>query len=69
MYVLGCKNENKLSELRLSIPDQGGCLLSDKGPWKNHEIMKVVEVLNNEGKFVAYAKPQLPMLRRSDSQD
>ncbi|KAI3774795.1 hypothetical protein L1987_49357 [Smallanthus sonchifolius] len=59
--------------------DKGGCLLSDKGPWNNPEILKlalnsearrarqVVKVLNSEGKIVAYAKPQLPVLRSSDT--
>ncbi|MFS7979890.1 putative CRAL-TRIO lipid binding domain, CRAL/TRIO domain, CRAL/TRIO domain superfamily [Helianthus anomalus] len=59
--------------------DKGGCLLSDKGPWNNPEILKlalnsearrarqVVKVLNSEGKIVAYAKPQLPGLRSSDT--
>ncbi|KAI3803643.1 hypothetical protein L1987_31801 [Smallanthus sonchifolius] len=59
--------------------DKGGCLLSDKGPWNNPEILKlalnsearrarqVVKVLNSEGKIVAYAKPQLPALRSSDT--
>ncbi|KAL7582798.1 phosphatidylinositol/phosphatidylcholine transfer protein SFH6 isoform X1 [Lactuca sativa] len=91
IHVLGCKYQNKLLEIidsselpeflggTCTCADQGGCLLSDKGPWKNPEIMKlalnsearrarqVVKVLNSEGKIVAYAKPQLPMLRSSDT--
>nr|XP_043623121.1 phosphatidylinositol/phosphatidylcholine transfer protein SFH8-like [Erigeron canadensis] len=91
IHVLGCKYQNKLLELidaselpeflggSCTCADQGGCLLSDKGPWNNPEILKlavnsearrarqVVKVLNSEGKIVAYAKPQLPVLRSSDT--
>ncbi|XP_022028315.1 phosphatidylinositol/phosphatidylcholine transfer protein SFH8 isoform X2 [Helianthus annuus] len=91
IHVLGNKYQNKLLEIidaselpdflggTCTCADQGGCLLSDKGPWKNPEILKlalnsearrarqVVKVLNSEGKIVAYAKPQLPMLRSSDT--
>ncbi|XP_024959282.1 phosphatidylinositol/phosphatidylcholine transfer protein SFH8-like isoform X2 [Cynara cardunculus var. scolymus] len=91
IHVLGNKYQNKLLEIidtselpeflggTCTCADVGGCLLSDKGPWKNPEILKlalnsearrarqVVKVLNSEGKIVAYAKPQLPMLRSSDT--
>ncbi|KAK9050206.1 hypothetical protein SSX86_030825 [Deinandra increscens subsp. villosa] len=91
IHVLGNKYQSKLLEIidaselpeflggMCTCADQGGCLLSDKGPWKNPEILKlalnsearrarqVVKVLNSEGKIVAYAKPQLPMLRSSDT--
>ncbi|KAK1352233.1 phosphatidylinositol/phosphatidylcholine transfer protein SFH8-like [Heracleum sosnowskyi] len=85
IHVLGNKYQNKLLEVIKSseLPeflggtctcaDQGGCLRSDKGPWKNPDILKmvlngeagrarqVVKVLNSEGKVVAYVKPQYPM--------
>ncbi|CAN6555197.1 unnamed protein product [Malus baccata var. baccata] len=85
IHVLGNKYQNKLLEVidaselpeflggNCTCADQGGCLRSDKGPWKNPEILKmvlngearrarqVVKVLNSEGKVLAYAKPQYPM--------
>lgn len=91
IHVLGNKYQNKLLEIidaselpeflggTCSCADQGGCLRSDKGPWKNPEILKmvlngeaqcarqVVKVLNSEGKVIAYAKPQYPMLKGSDT--
>ncbi|KAA8546000.1 hypothetical protein F0562_020549 [Nyssa sinensis] len=91
IHVLGNKYQNKLLEIidaselpdfmggSCTCADQGGCLRSDKGPWKNPEILKmvlnggarrarqVVKVLNSEGKVVAYAKPQYPMIKGSDT--
>lgn len=91
IHVLGNKYQSKLLEIidaselpeflggTCTCADQGGCLRSDKGPWKNPEILKmvlngearrarqVVKVLNSEGKVVAYAKPQYPMLKGSDT--
>ncbi|KAI3525358.1 hypothetical protein L2E82_51605 [Cichorium intybus] len=91
IHVLGNKYQNKLLEIidaselpeflggTCTCADRGGCLLSDKGPWNNPDILKlalnsearrarqVVKVLNSEGKIVAYAKPQLPALRSSDT--
>ncbi|KAK9667354.1 hypothetical protein RND81_14G250400 [Saponaria officinalis] len=92
IHVLGTKFQSKLLEVidaselpeflggTCTCADQGGCLLSDKGPWKNPAILKmvlngeprrarqIVKVLNSDGKVVAYAKPQLPMqLKGSDT--
>ncbi|KAH7853068.1 hypothetical protein Vadar_032848 [Vaccinium darrowii] len=90
IHVLGCKYQNKLLEVidaselpdfmggTCTCADQGGCLRSDKGPWKNPEILKmvvsgearrarqVVKILNNEGKVV-YAKPNYPMFKSGDT--
>ncbi|KAH8510696.1 hypothetical protein H0E87_008289 [Populus deltoides] len=91
IHVLGNKYQTKLLEIidaselpeflggTCTCADQGGCLQSDKGPWKNPEILKmvlngeprrarqVVKVLNSEGKVIAYAKPRYPMFKGSDT--
>ncbi|PKI38622.1 hypothetical protein CRG98_041055 [Punica granatum] len=91
IHVLGNKYQSKLLEIidsselpeflggSCTCADSGGCLRSDKGPWKSPEILKmvrsgearrprqVVKILNGEGKFVAYAKPQYPMFKGSDA--
>ncbi|XP_010327434.1 phosphatidylinositol/phosphatidylcholine transfer protein SFH6 isoform X2 [Solanum lycopersicum] len=88
IHVLGYKYQTKLLELvdvselpdflggNCTCADQGGCLRSDKGPWQNPEILKmigearrarqVVKVVNSEGKVV-YAKPRFPMSKGSDT--
>ncbi|KAG4114166.1 hypothetical protein ERO13_D12G029600v2 [Gossypium hirsutum] len=91
IHVIGNKYQSKLLEIidaselpeflggSCTCADQGGCLRSDKGPWKNPEIMKMVlngvalgarqfvKVLNSDGKVIAYVKPQCPMLKGSDT--
>jgi hypothetical protein len=91
IHVLGNKYQNKLLEIidsselpdffggTCTCADHGGCLRSDKGPWKNPEILKmvlsgearrsrqVVKVLDSEGKVVAYVKPNYPMIKSSDT--
>ncbi|XP_047969042.1 phosphatidylinositol/phosphatidylcholine transfer protein SFH6-like isoform X2 [Salvia hispanica] len=90
IHVLGCKYHNKLLEIidaselpeflggTCTCADDGGCLSSDKGPWKNPEILKmvlngearrakqIVKIINSDGKVV-YAKPHYPMLKGSDT--
>ncbi|XP_058785635.1 phosphatidylinositol/phosphatidylcholine transfer protein SFH8-like [Vicia villosa] len=91
IHVLGNKYQSKLLEVidASELPEflggtcsceyEGGCLRSDKGPWKNPEILKmvlngeprrarqVVKVLNSDGKVIAYAKPRYPMVKGSDT--
>ncbi|OVA18764.1 CRAL-TRIO domain [Macleaya cordata] len=55
IHVLGNKYQSKLLEVidaselpeflggACTCADQGGCMLSDKGPWKNPEILKAVQ--------------------------
>ncbi|CAA0827427.1 Phosphatidylinositol/phosphatidylcholine transfer protein SFH8 [Striga hermonthica] len=90
IHVLGNKYQTKLFEIidASNLPDflggtctcseQGGCLRSDKGPWKDPEILKmvvdgearhgrqVVKIINSDGKVV-YAKPHLPIMKGSDT--
>ncbi|KAI3790845.1 hypothetical protein L2E82_04213 [Cichorium intybus] len=53
IHILGCKYQNKLLEMIEAS--------------EARRARQVVKVLNSEGKIVAYAKPQLPMLRSSDT--
>ncbi|XP_011089091.1 phosphatidylinositol/phosphatidylcholine transfer protein SFH9 isoform X1 [Sesamum indicum] len=59
IHVLGSKFQNKLLEVidasqlpdflggSCSCPNQGGCLGSDKGPWKDPQLMKLVHMLRD----------------------
>uniref|UniRef100_A0A1D1YX19 Sec14 cytosolic factor n=1 Tax=Anthurium amnicola TaxID=1678845 RepID=A0A1D1YX19_9ARAE len=86
IHVLGTKYQNKLTEIidpselpeflggTCTCAEQGGCLRSEKGPWTDPNILKmvlngeaqcarqVVTVSNSDGKIVAYAKPCYPMV-------
>ncbi|KAK6805832.1 hypothetical protein RDI58_003617 [Solanum bulbocastanum] len=86
IHVLGNKYQNKLLEIvdaselpdfiggNCTCADRGGCMRSDKGPWQNPDILKMigearrakqlVKVLNSEGKIV-YAKPRYPTVKGS----
>lgn len=81
IHVLGHKYQSKLLEVidKSQLPqflggtcdcaDQGGCLRSDKGPWKDPEILKMIQsgeaevaISNSEGRVIAYNK----MVRNND---
>ncbi|XP_008784937.1 phosphatidylinositol/phosphatidylcholine transfer protein SFH8-like [Phoenix dactylifera] len=91
IHVLGTKYQTKLldiidaSELpeffggTCTCAEYGGCLRSEKGPWKDPNILKmvlsgeaqcarqIVTVSNGEGKIIAYAKPRYPVIKGSDT--
>ncbi|MCL7043627.1 hypothetical protein MKW94_010108 [Papaver nudicaule] len=91
IHVLGYKYQSKLLEIidaselpeflggYCTCADQGGCLRSDKGPWKDPNILKmvlngearysrqIVTVSNSDGKIVAYAKPDYPGMKGGDT--
>ncbi|KAJ6845456.1 phosphatidylinositol/phosphatidylcholine transfer protein SFH6-like isoform X2 [Iris pallida] len=91
IHVLGSKYQSKLFEIidPSELPEflggsctcahQGGCLKSEKGPWKDPNILKmvlsgkaqcarqIVTVSSDDGKIIAYAKPQYPVIKGGDT--
>ncbi|XP_021892805.1 phosphatidylinositol/phosphatidylcholine transfer protein SFH6-like [Carica papaya] len=91
IHVLGNKYQNKLLEVidASELPEflggsctcagQGGCMRSDKGPWKDPEILKIVvsgeglcsrqivTVSNNEGRVIVCSKPFYPAIKSTDT--
>ncbi|ONK70501.1 uncharacterized protein A4U43_C05F34360 [Asparagus officinalis] len=91
IHVLGNKYQSKLFEIidsselpeflggTCTCADGGGCLKSEKGPWKDPSILKmvlsgeaqygrqIVTISNGKGKIIAYAKPLHPAINGSDS--
>ncbi|OMO87538.1 hypothetical protein CCACVL1_08955 [Corchorus capsularis] len=93
IHVLGSNYQNKLLEIidaselpqflggTCTCADQGGCMRSDKGPWKDPNILKmiangealftrqIVTISNSEGRVIAYDKPCYPVshIKSSDT--
>ncbi|XP_058091982.1 phosphatidylinositol/phosphatidylcholine transfer protein SFH8-like [Magnolia sinica] len=90
IHVLGNKYQSKLLEIidaselpeflggTCTCADQGGCLRSDKGPWKDPNILKmvlngearcarqIVTISNSDGK-ITYVRPQYPAIKGGDT--
>ncbi|XP_008811091.2 phosphatidylinositol/phosphatidylcholine transfer protein SFH8-like [Phoenix dactylifera] len=91
IHVLGTKYQNKLLEVidaselpeflggTCTCAEHGGCLKSDRGPWKDPNIStmvlsgeaqcarQIVTVSNSEGKVISFAKPQYPTIKGGDT--
>ncbi|XP_041018937.1 phosphatidylinositol/phosphatidylcholine transfer protein SFH8 isoform X2 [Juglans microcarpa x Juglans regia] len=91
IHVLGNKYQSKLLEIiesselpeflggSCTCADKGGCMRSDKGPWNDPNILKmvlsgeaqysrqIVTVSNSDGKIVECDKPHYNMIRSSDT--
>ncbi|XP_078431112.1 phosphatidylinositol/phosphatidylcholine transfer protein SFH8-like isoform X2 [Wolffia australiana] len=91
IHVLGTKYQSKLLEIinpwelpeflggTCTCADKGGCLMSDKGPWRDPNILKmvlngeaqyarqIVTVSSSEGKIIAYAKPRYTASKGGDT--
>nr|KYP64611.1 Sec14 cytosolic factor [Cajanus cajan] len=91
IHVLGNKFQSKLLEIidESELPeflggsctcvDQGGCMRSDKGPWQDPSILKmvlsgevgcskqIVTVSNDEGRVIECDKISYPTIRGSDT--
>ncbi|GMI82539.1 hypothetical protein like AT2G21520 [Hibiscus trionum] len=88
--VLGSNYQNKLLEIidaselpqflggSCTCADQGGCMRSDKGPWKDPNILKIIAsgealfprqivTVSSEGRVIAYDKPCYPVMKSSDT--
>ncbi|PAN18329.1 hypothetical protein PAHAL_3G194900 [Panicum hallii] len=88
IHVLGNKYQHKLLEIidecelpeflggKCKCDEHGGCQKSDKGPWKDPEIIKrvlngeanygrqIVTISSTDGKIIGYARPEYPAQRK-----
>ncbi|CAN6359302.1 unnamed protein product [Urochloa humidicola] len=91
IHVLGNKYQHKLLEIidecelpeflggKCKCDEHGGCKKSDKGPWKDPEIIKrvlngeanygrqIVTISSTDGKIIGYARPEYPARKGSDA--
>lgn len=89
IHVLGNKYQSKLLEVidasqlpeflggNCVCPEEGGCLASDKGPWKDPEIMKLVHgearfarqivTVTVDGKTISHGKPHYTKAKGGDT--
>ncbi|CAL4894675.1 unnamed protein product [Urochloa decumbens] len=91
IHVLGTKYQHKLLEIidecelpeflggKCKCDEHGGCQKSDKGPWKDPEIIKrvlngeanygrqIVTISSTDGKIIGYARPEYPARKGSDA--
>ncbi|XP_062232043.1 phosphatidylinositol/phosphatidylcholine transfer protein SFH8-like isoform X1 [Phragmites australis] len=88
IHLLGNKYQNKLLEIidecelpeflggKCKCDEYGGCQRSDKGPWKDPNIIKrvlngeanygrqIVTISSTDGKIIGYARPEYPTQRK-----
>ncbi|XP_062232044.1 phosphatidylinositol/phosphatidylcholine transfer protein SFH8-like isoform X2 [Phragmites australis] len=91
IHLLGNKYQNKLLEIidecelpeflggKCKCDEYGGCQRSDKGPWKDPNIIKrvlngeanygrqIVTISSTDGKIIGYARPEYPTRKGSDA--